>query len=63
MPGIALIIAVFVPGMIITAAQNQPLKFEVASVKLVQDRANLQLSRTTDDSGVHWRCSSLQAEM
>jgi uncharacterized protein (TIGR03435 family) len=31
--GIALIVAVFVPGMIITAAQNQALKFEVASVK------------------------------
>jgi uncharacterized protein (TIGR03435 family) len=31
--GIALIVAVFVPGMIITIAQNQPLKFEVASVK------------------------------
>jgi len=32
-PAIALIVAVFVPGMIITAAQNQPLRFEVASVK------------------------------
>jgi uncharacterized protein (TIGR03435 family) len=31
--GITLIVAVFVPGMIITAAQNQPLKFEVASIK------------------------------
>jgi uncharacterized protein (TIGR03435 family) len=31
--GIALVVAMFVPGMIITAAQNQPLKFEVASVK------------------------------
>jgi hypothetical protein len=33
MLGIALLVAVFVPGMIITAAQNQPLKFEVASLK------------------------------
>jgi hypothetical protein len=31
--GIALVVALFVPGMIITAAQNQPLAFEVASVK------------------------------
>jgi len=31
--GIALVVAAFVPGMIITAAQNQPLKFEVASIK------------------------------
>jgi uncharacterized protein (TIGR03435 family) len=31
--GIALIVTVFVPAMIITAAQNQPPKFEVASVK------------------------------
>lgn len=31
--GIALVVAVLVPGMISTAAQNQTLKFEVASVK------------------------------
>jgi uncharacterized protein (TIGR03435 family) len=31
--GIALIIAVLVPGTIITAVQNQPLKFSVASIK------------------------------
>ena len=31
--GIALIIAVVVPAMIITAAQNQPLKFDVVSIK------------------------------
>ena len=31
--GIALAVAVFVPGMIITSAQNQPSKFEVASIK------------------------------
>jgi uncharacterized protein (TIGR03435 family) len=33
MLGIAFIVAVFVSGMIITAAQSQPLKFEVASIK------------------------------
>jgi uncharacterized protein (TIGR03435 family) len=31
--GIALTVAVLIPGMIITAAQNQPLKFEVATIK------------------------------
>jgi len=31
--GIALIVAVFVPGVIITAAQNQPLRFDVATIK------------------------------
>jgi uncharacterized protein (TIGR03435 family) len=31
--GFVLIVAMFVPAMIITAAQNQPLKFEVASIK------------------------------
>jgi uncharacterized protein (TIGR03435 family) len=33
MQGIAMVVALFVPGMIITAAQNQPLKFEVVSIK------------------------------
>jgi len=33
MLGVALVVAVFVPSMVITAAQNETLKFEVASIK------------------------------
>jgi uncharacterized protein (TIGR03435 family) len=34
--GITLIVAVLAPGVIITAAQNQPLKFEVVSIRPCQ---------------------------
>ena len=36
--GITLVVAIFVAGMSITAAQNSPLAFDVASVKRLSMR-------------------------
>jgi len=43
MLGVSLIVVVLVPGIITTAAQNQELKFEVASVKVANPRTGIDM--------------------